>query len=162
LKISLRISPISVSSAGSYFGASSVATECTNNASKVTDRSPGCQRLGATYRLKCRLSVAEATRTSSLRRRRVASAEASAAGNFANAENASSVNGSRVPPLSSFIPVLRIRFAYRQAGRLAGLGIVAAAAFLQIDRVILARAGFSMRLGVTIACKDISLLFTVA
>lgn len=58
-----------------------------NNAFKGTDRSPRCQRLGATYRLKCLLSVADATRKmrTSSRCRHVVSSKASATGNFANA-----------------------------------------------------------------------------
>lgn len=57
-----------------------------NNTFKGTDRSRRCQRLGATYRLKCLLSVADATRRTrtSSGCRHVASSEAAATGNFAN------------------------------------------------------------------------------
>lgn len=66
-----------------------------NNTFKGTDRSPRCQRLGATYRLKCLLSVADATRRTctSSGCRHVASSKAAATGNFANVRRRV-VNGS--------------------------------------------------------------------
>lgn len=69
-----------------------------NNVSKGTDRSPRCQRLGARYRLKCLLSVADATRRTrtSSGRRHVVSSKASATGNFANVRRRI-VNGSLSP-----------------------------------------------------------------
>lgn len=97
-----------------YFRRHFCATSA-NNASKGTDRSPGCQRLGATYRLKCLLSVADATRRTrtSSGRRHVVSSKASATGNFANARRRI-VNGSL--PFSSSLPFIYYSPVHRVRG----------------------------------------------